>query len=72
MSAPTTQQWYDTLRTAHKEARRNGRGYALAIYSPPNSNFPEGVYQVTTRKPMLRDHDWTVIECRADGSEVLA
>ncbi len=72
MSAPATQEWYKTLSAAHREARTNGHGYALAVYSPPNSNFPEGYYAVTTRKPLLRDRDWTVIECGADGSEALA
>ena len=62
---------HEALYRAHKEARFNGRGYAFAVYSPPNRNFPEGLWQVTDRKPMLRDRDWVVIECSDDGREFI-
>lgn len=63
---------HNALNAAHKAAKENGLGYAFAIHVPPNRNVSSGCWYVATLKPLLRDQTWTVIECRADGSEVLA
>ena len=63
---------YEAIAEAFRQARANGSGYAFAVYSPPNPNFPEGLWQVARSKPLLRTREWVVIECTADGKQVLA
>jgi hypothetical protein len=56
----------DCVVAAHSEAKKNEFGYAFAV------KWPLGHCTVETRKPSLRSHQMKVIECRKDGSEVLA
>lgn len=55
----------EAIVAAHALAKT--AGYAFAVKWPPGHSTVE-----YPSKPMLRNRDMRVIECRADGSEVFA
>jgi hypothetical protein len=56
----------DALIAAHRQAKIVACEYAFAV------QWPLGHCTVEFRKPSLRDQRMRVVECRADGSQVLA
>ena len=53
--------WADAIIAAKKRAKEIGVAYAV--------QWPLGHYTVEDRKPLLRNRDFRVLECFANGGE---